>query len=342
MKKSRRRSSTLGSEPEIGRVDGEDRVTVDYHRPVLLKETIDYLECRPGGIYIDCTLGEGGHALEILARIGPRGKLIGIDRDAGALAIAAERLEAQGWVPSPGPITTDEREFTDSAGSAAILIHSNFADLNTVLSAQAIPPVDGVLFDLGASSRQFDQPHRGFSYIHDAPLDMRMDASQPLTAHDVVNTWGQDELTRILYEYGEERWARRIAQFIAEARARRPIETTGGLVEVIKAAIPAGARRQGPHPAKRTFQALRIAVNGELDAIRSGLAAALGVAGQGGRVVAISFHSLEDREVKRTFREAAEGRFRILTKKPITPSDAEVADNPRARSAKLRAVEAAF
>ncbi|MHB0884300.1 MAG: 16S rRNA (cytosine(1402)-N(4))-methyltransferase RsmH [Bacillota bacterium] len=307
-----------------------------------MKEVIEFLNCRPGGIYIDCTLGEGGHTLEILARIGPRGKLLGVDQDTGALAIAAKRLETQGWVPSPGPTDTDERDFTDSAGSSATLIHANFAELDVVLSSHAIPPVDGVLFDLGASSRQFDTPQRGFSYMHDAPLDMRMDAGQPVTAHDVVNGWDQAELARILFEYGEERWARRIAQFIIEARARRPIETTGELVEVIKAAIPAGARRHGPHPAKRTFQALRIAVNDELEAVKDGLAAALRAVKPGGRVVVISFHSLEDRAVKRTFKEAAEGRFHILTKKPVTPSDAELNDNPRARSAKLRAVEAAF
>jgi 16S rRNA (cytosine1402-N4)-methyltransferase len=203
--------------------------------------------------------------------------------------------------------------------------------------------VDGVLFDLGASSRQFDQASRGFSYMQDAPLDMRMDVSRDLTAADVVNHWSPADLTRILYEYGEERWARRIAEFIGEARARRPLETTGDLVEVIKAAIPAGARRRGPHPAKRTFQALRIAVNGELGAIETGLGAALVAVREGGRVVAISFHSLEDRLVKRTFKAAAmDGRFEILTKKPVEPSDPEVAGNPRARSAKLRAVRAAF
>jgi len=342
MRKSPKKSSTSESEVRIDPTGADHRLIGGHHRPVLLKEVIDHLNCRPGGTYIDCTLGEGGHALEILARIGPRGRLIGIDRDARAIAIAAQRLVAQGWVQSPGPINTNEMEFTNPAGSSALLIHANFADLRTISSARAISPADGVLFDLGASSRQFDEAGRGFSYTHDAPLDMRMDASQALTAREVVNAWSQSELTRILYEYGEERWARRIARFIVEARVRKPIETTGELTELIKAAIPAGARRRGPHPAKRTFQALRMAVNGELEAIRAGLRAAVDIVGPGGRVVAISFHSLEDREVKRAFKEAATGRFRILTRKPVTPTDDEVAENPRARSAKLRAVEAVF
>lgn len=346
MKKSRKRSSTSVSEESGGERGPGGPATVDpeaYHQPVLLKEAIEFLDCRPGGIYVDCTLGEGGHTSEILARIGPGGKLIGIDQDAGAIAIAAQRLAGQGWLPSPDPTTRDTKELKSPAGSSVTLVHANFTELKEVLSSRAIPSVDGVLFDLGASSRQFDQASRGFSYMQDAPLDMRMDVSQALTAADVVNRWTQTELARILYEYGEERWARRIAEFIGETRARRPLKTTGELVEVIKAAIPAGARRFGPHPARRTFQALRIAVNDELGSIEKGLGAALGAARSGGRVVAISFHSLEDRLVKRAFKAAAQdGRFEILTKKPVEPSDMEVAGNPRARSAKLRAVRAAF
>lgn len=290
------------------------------HEPVLLDEVLRYLGCRPGGVYIDCTLGGGGHAREILERTAPDGVLLGIDRDEAALAAAREKLQPY--------------------GDRARLVHANFRRLEAIWQESGLPAPQGILFDLGVSSPQLDEAERGFSYQADAPLDMRMDRTQSLTAWDVVNTWPRRELARIIREYGEEKWAQRIAGLIEKRRQRRPLETTGELVEVIKEAIPAAARRRGPHPARRTFQALRIAVNNELGSLEEGLVAAGHILAPGGRILVISFHSLEDRIVKHTFRRLAEaGELEIVTKKPVTPTEAEIARNPRSRSAKLRVGE---
>lgn len=302
------------------------------HLPVLAREVSTFLAPRPGGVYVDATIGGAGHALAIARAITPEGILIGIDRDPAALAAAEERLRG--------------------VGVRTILVRGNFADLAAILRDLGFTAVHGVLFDLGLSSPQIDDPARGFSYQKDAPLDMRMDPDQSLTARTLVNEATEEELARIIREYGEERWAGRIAAFIVKRRREGPIETTGQLVEAIKAAIPARARRRGPHPARRTFQALRIAVNDELGALARGLAAAIDHLAPGGRVVVISFHSLEDRIVKREFAGRARPcrcppgepvcrcggpELLILTKRPILPGAAEVAANPRARSAKLRA-----
>lgn len=292
-----------------------------YHTPVLLEEVIELLRCGPGGIFIDATVGEGGHAAAILERTGPAGLLVGIDQDPEAIRAAAEKL---------APF-----------GTRVKLYEASFRRLGELVTEFA-GKVDGVLFDLGVSSRQLDQVERGFTYQEDAPLDMRMSPALRLTAADLVNNLPERELANIIYRYGEERWGSRIARFIVEARRRRPISSTAELVEIIKAAIPAGARRTGPHPAKRTFQALRIAVNDELGALKEGLGQAVAVLRPGGRLAVISFHSLEDRLVKETFRELGEkgsGQLRTVTKKPVLPRAEEIAANPRARSAKLRVVE---
>ncbi|MGI6604585.1 MAG: 16S rRNA (cytosine(1402)-N(4))-methyltransferase RsmH [Firmicutes bacterium] len=290
------------------------------HQSVLLEESLRVLNCRPGGVYIDSTLGCAGHALEILWRTTPDGLLLGIDRDEVALAVARERLSA--------------------FAHRVLLVHANYRDLKAVWEESGFPQPQGIFFDLGVSSPQLDQAERGFSYQMDAPLDMRMDRTQSLTAKEIVNTWSREELARIIFAYGEERWAKRIAAFIEKRRLQRPLETTGELVEVIKAAIPAAARRRGPHPAKRTFQALRIAVNEELSGLEQGLAAASQILAPGGRICIISFHSLEDRIVKHTLRNLAQsGEFTVLTKKAVLPSAEELEKNPRSRSAKLRAAE---
>lgn len=286
------------------------------HVPVLLEESMAFLNPQPGGIYIDCTVGTGGHTQEILDRTGPDGVVIGIDRDPRAIEMATERLAAFGSRFRP--------------------VRANFVRLAEVVKESAAM-VDGVLFDLGASSMQFDDAGRGFSYNEDAPLDMRMDPDAPVTAYDLVNGMGERELARIIWEYGEDRWASRISRFIVEKRRLKPIGTTAELVEIIKAAIPASARRRGGHPARRTFQALRIATNGELDVIEPALRSAATMTRPGGRICAISFHSLEDRIVKRTFLSMSEAR--LLTRKPVVPGRREVEHNPRSRSARLRAVE---
>lgn len=306
-----------------------------HHIPVLLSEVIDALNLKPGGVYVDCTLGGGGHAEAVLDRIGPEGTLIGIDRDPDALVAAKERLAGK-----PGKF---------------IAVHSNFSEVGQVIASCGFSAVDGVYFDLGVSSFQLDTPERGFSYHHEARLDMRMNPSDPLSAFEVVNEYPEEELRRIISEYGEERWAHRIAEFIVKAREREPIETTTQLVEIIKQAIPAKARRSGPHPARRTFQALRIEVNGELKAIAPAIRAAVDCLKPGGRIAIITFHSMEDRIVKRTFQELARGcicprdlpvcvchrkpQLTLITKRPIVPSAQEVSQNPRARSAKLRVAE---
>lgn len=290
---------------------------------------------QPGETYCDCTLGGAGHALAVAEDIAPNGLLIGIDQDDASLGEALLRI-SQTQLPIHYEI-----------------LKGNFRDLDELFLKACIPGIDGILFDLGVSSPQIDQPSRGFSYIQEAPLDMRMDpGKQTLTAAEIINTSNVTDLTRILRVYGEERWAQRIATRIAESRALSPLETTTQLAELVKDAIPASQRRTGGNPAKRSFQALRIAVNGELDALKSGLDAAIRWLNPGGRIVVISYHSLEDRIVKKAFVDAAQGCIcppeqpictcnhqPILThisKKALLPSSEECESNPRSRSAKLR------
>ena len=307
----------------------------DYgHKPVLLHECLEALAIRPDGTYLDGTLGRAGHSLEILRRL-KDGRLIGIDQDLTAIEAARERLA----------------EF----GGRVTLVHGNFRDLGDILRDLNVDKLDGMLFDLGVSSPQLDEPRRGFSYMHDAPLDMRMDAAADLDARQVVNAWSFEELRRILYEYGEERYAPQIARAIVWRREETPIETTGELVEVIRSAMPPQALREKQHPAKRTFQAIRIAVNGELDALAPMLEAAADALAPGGRLAVITFHSLEDRIVKQTMRTLATGctcppefpvcvcgkkpKLKLVKRKPVVSGPEELAANPRARSAKLRVAE---
>ncbi len=305
------------------------------HVSVLFDETIDNLRIDPDGVYVDGTLGGGGHASGICEHLSERGLLIGIDRDKDALAAARERL---------APYKCQKQ-----------FVQSTFADIKSVLISSSIEAVNGVVLDLGVSSFQLDNPERGFSYMHDAPLDMRMNADDPFTAADVVNGYGEKELIHVIRDYGEERWASRIASFIVRRRAEKPFKTTFELVDTIKAAIPASARREGPHPAKRTFQAIRIEVNGELDQIRTACDAIIDVLAPGGRFCVITFHSLEDRIVKEAFQKRLNpctcpknlpvcvcGKVADVVKvtgKPITPTEEELAENPRSRSAKLRVIE---
>ncbi len=304
------------------------------HKPVLLAPCIEALRIRPDGVYVDGTLGRAGHSMEIARRL-TTGRLICIDRDMAAIDAAKERL-----APYLDRVT---------------LVHSNFSELGGVLREAGVAGADGMLFDLGVSSPQLDDGARGFSYMQDAPLDMRMDTSAPLTAYEVVNTWSGEELRRILWEYGEERYAPAIARAIVRARETAPVATTLELVEIIKSAMPPAALREKQHPAKRSFQAIRIAVNGELDALPPMLQSAVEGLNPGGRLAVITFHSLEDRIVKNTLRDLARGctcppefpvcvcgnkpKVRLVTRKPIVADGAELADNPRARSAKLRVAE---
>lgn len=304
------------------------------HKPVLLDACIQALNIRPDGIYVDGTLGRAGHSREIAGRL-TTGRLICIDRDQAAIDAAQDRLAP--WL------------------ARVTLIHSNFSELKEVLSRCGVSGADGMLFDLGVSSPQLDDASRGFSYMQDAPLDMRMDTSAPLSAADIVNTWSQEELRRILFEYGEERYAPAIARHIVERREKAPIETTGQLVEVIRSAMPPAALREKQHPAKRSFQAIRIAVNGELEELPPMLRAAAQRLHPGGRLAVISFHSLEDRIIKKTMQELATGctcppnfpvcvcgkkpQMKLVSRKPIVATEAELTYNPRARSAKLRVAE---
>lgn len=304
------------------------------HVPVLLDACIEALAIRPDGTYVDGTVGGGGHAFEIAKRLSS-GKLIGIDRDLRAIDRARRRLE-----PFADRVT---------------LVHGNFRDLGEILDKLDVGLADGMLFDLGASSPQFDETERGFSYRREAPLDMRMDESETLTAYEIVNAWPQEELRRILREYGEERYAGTIAAAIARRRASHPIETTTQLAELIKSAMPSAALREKQHPAKRSFQAIRIAVNGELEALSAVLDTAADRLRPGGRLAVISFHSLEDRLVKEAFAARERGctcprdfpvcvcgfqqTLKVITRKPITAAESETADNPRARSAKLRVAQ---
>ena len=305
------------------------------HAPVLLHECIEALDIKPDGIYLDGTLGGAGHSREIASRLSEHGMLIGVDRDPAALQAAGERLSA--------------------AKARILLVHENFQNLRDILNQAGVERIDGMLFDLGVSSPQLDEVERGFSYMNDAPLDMRMNPEDRLSAYEVVNDWPQEELKRILFEYGEERYAPLIAAAIVRERAKKPIETTLELAGIIRSAMPAQALREKQHPAKRSFQAIRIAVNDELGAVERMMEAAPDLLNPGGRLAVITFHSLEDRIVKNAMQTAAKGcicppsfpvcvcgrkpSVRILTKKPITSQPEELDENPRARSAKLRVAE---
>ena len=305
-----------------------------FHISVLLQECLDGLNIDPNGIYVDGTLGGAGHSSKIAARL-DQGMLVGIDRDMVALKAAGERL---------APYKNNVK-----------LVHSNFCEIAQVLKDLDISGVDGILLDLGVSSPQLDDAQRGFSYMADAPLDMRMNAEDALTAKDVVNTWSQEELRRILYTYGEERYAPQIAAAICRRREEKPIETTLELVDVIRSAMPPAALREKQHPAKRSFQAIRIAVNDELGSVEKVMRDAIPALNPGGRLAVITFHSLEDRIVKNAMAEAAKGctcppnfpvcvcgkkpLVKLISRKPITASDEELQLNPRSRSAKLRVCE---
>ena len=309
-----------------------------HHLPVLLNECLDGLKIRPDGVYLDCTLGGAGHSSEILKRL-QTGTLIGIDRDADAIEAATARLAE----------TESPARF--------VALRGNFHDAPALLRDAGLDGgLDGVLIDLGVSSHQLDVRERGFSYHDDAPLDMRMDQSQALSAREIVNTWSEDELNRILRDYAEEKWARQIARVICDRRRNAPIERTAQLVDIVDAAIPKKFRQgDGSHPARRTFQALRIAVNDELEPLEPALRALSGLLNPGGRLCVITFHSLEDRIVKNTFRNLADpctcpksfpvcvcGKkptVKLVTRKPVTASAAELEQNPRSRSASLRIVE---
>ena len=305
------------------------------HYSVMLGECIDSLQIKPDGVYIDGTLGMGGHSLEIAKRLTACGRLISIDRDMRAIERAGERLA----------------DYSDRV----TLVHGNFRELASIMDAQGVDKADGMLFDLGVSSPQFDETERGFSYMADAPLDMRMDESEPVTARDIVNSWPEERIKRILYDFGEERYAPRIAAAIVRERSKQPIETTLQLVDIIKGAMPAQALREKQHPAKRSFQAIRIAVNDELESVSDMLSAAMERLTPGGRLAVISFHSLEDRLVKNAIASHEKGctcprdfpvctcgfvqTMRSVTRKPILPSERELEENPRSRSAKLRVAE---
>lgn len=305
------------------------------HKTVLLNEAVDGLNLKKDGIYVDCTLGGAGHSSHILSRLGSGGKLYAFDQDETAIAHAKEKLNQYAG------------QFT--------IIKSNFLYLKEELEKLGVDKVDGVLYDLGVSSPQLDTPERGFSYHHDAPLDMRMDYDASLSAYDVINKWSYEDLVRIFFRYGEEKFSKQIARKIEAARAVKPIETTGELVEIIKDAIPAPARRKGGHPAKRIFQAIRIAVNDELSVFEQSLNQAIELLNHGGRISVITFHSLEDRICKAAFKKASETPdlppglpiipeefkpvLKVITRKPITASEEELEYNNRARSAKLRVAE---
>lgn len=307
------------------------------HKPVMLDECIQNLAIKPDGIYLDGTLGGAGHSTEIFKRLNKNGTLIGVDQDAFALETSSKRLKEMG-------------------GQARLIFENkNFKYIKEICFKNKIQGIDGVLLDLGVSSHQLDEAERGFSYQKDAALDMRMDRRGSLDAGKIVNDYEEDEIKRIITDYGEEKWAARIASFIVKARKERRIETTGQLVDLIKAAIPSAARREGPHPAKRTFQALRIAVNDELGILEQAITDAVEVLRPGGRLEIITFHSLEDRIVKNTFQRIAKPctcppefpvcvcgkkpEAEIVTKKPVTASQMELDENPRSRSAKLRVIQ---
>ncbi|MBT2756116.1 16S rRNA (cytosine(1402)-N(4))-methyltransferase RsmH [Mesobacillus foraminis] len=305
------------------------------HTTVLLEEAVEGLNIDPNGIYVDCTLGGAGHSELILSKLSENGRLFAFDQDETAIESAREKLAR--------------------FGDKLVIIKSNFLHLKDELEKQGIHEVDGVLYDLGVSSPQLDTPERGFSYHHDAPLDMRMNQEADTSAYDVINRWTYEQLVKIFFRYGEEKFSKQIARKIEAAREAKPIETTGELVELIKEAIPAPARRKGGHPAKRIFQAIRIAVNDELGVFEKSLDQAIEILGKGGRISVITFHSLEDRICKVTFKKASEipplppglpiipeefkPKVKLITRKPILPTDEELEANNRARSAKLRVAE---
>ena len=306
------------------------------HKPVMLSETIEGLRLKENGIYVDCTMGGAGHGYEICKHLGPRGKYIGIDQDEDAIKAGQKRLAA--------------------FGNQVSVIRSNYSDFKRVLEELKVTDVDGILLDLGVSSYQLDEAERGFSYRFDAPLDMRMDRRQEMTAKEMVNTYEEQELYGIIHRYGEDRFAKNIAKHIVEARQKKPIETTLELAEIVSGAVPMKFRQAG-HPAKRTFQAVRIALNRELEVLENTLKIMIEALEPGGRICVITFHSLEDRIVKNIFRECERpctcppsfpvcvcGRVslgKIVTKKPILPSQEELEENPRSKSAKLRIFEKA-
>ena len=302
-----------------------------HHVSVLRNETIDHLIGDPHGIYVDCTLGGGGHSRVLAERLADDATLIGLDQDQDAIAAATAHMKGTACHFTP--------------------VQQNFRNLGQVLDELHIDAVDGVMFDLGVSSYQLDTPERGFSYMQDGPLDMRMDQSAGKSAYDVINTYSEAELYRVIKDYGEERWASRIAEFIVRERQQKPISHTAELVSVIKKAIPAGARKDGPHPAKRTFQAIRIEVNDELGAADESIQQAMDLLALDGRISVITFHSLEDRLTKQLFKEAStvevpkglpfipddlKPKMELVNRKPILPSDEELEDNNRSHSAKLR------
>lgn len=305
------------------------------HIPVLLQETLQYLDPKAGGVYIDGTLGGAGHSSQIVKRIIPGGMLIGIDQDSNAIEAAGKRLE----------------QYKENV----IIVRNNFRNIKSIARENGFSEVDGILLDIGVSSHQLDEEERGFSYMHDGPLDMRMDTNREYTASDIVNGSTENELIRIISDYGEEKWAVRIAKFIIEERKNGRIDTTFKLVDIIKRAIPAAARREGGHPAKRTFQALRIAVNDELEVLKQALMDSVDVLKPGGRLVVITFHSLEDRIVKNVFNNlekpctcppqlpicvcGKEPLLKVLTRKPVSATEEELEMNTRSKSAKLRAAE---
>ena len=307
------------------------------HTSVLLQVTIDGLNIRPDGVYVDGTLGGGGHSYEIASRLSDRGQLIGIDQDEAAITAAGERL----------------KEF----GDRVIIVRSNYRNTKSILQSLQIEKIDGMMLDLGVSSYQLDTEERGFSYRYDAPLDMRMDKRQTLTARDIVNGYSEMELFRVIRDYGEDKFAKNIAKHIVAARQQSPIETTGQLNEIIKAAIPAKMRAEGGHPSKRTYQAIRIECNKELEVLRDSLEELIGLLNPGGRLCIITFHSLEDRIVKSAFKKAENpctcppsfpvcvcgkvSQGKVITNKPILPGEEELERNSRAKSAKLRIFERA-
>lgn len=305
-----------------------------HHITVLLNETVESVLTDSKGIYVDCTLGGAGHSSLLFSKLAPEGKLVVFDQDPKAIQNAKEKFGSDPRIK---------------------LVNKNFEHLEASLQEMKLLPVEGILFDLGVSSPQLDEAERGFSYMQDAELDMRMDPQNSLTAKVIVNEWNMEQIAQIIWKYGEEKWSKRIAEFIVKARGEHPIETTGELVDVIKRAIPAAARREGPHPAKRTFQALRIAVNDELGVLERVMDQVIRCLAPGGRVAVITFHSLEDRIVKEKMQSwlgrctcppifpicqcGAKPLAKVITRKPILPSNKEIEENPRSRSAKLRVAE---
>ncbi|RFU60318.1 16S rRNA (cytosine(1402)-N(4))-methyltransferase RsmH [Bacillus sp. V59.32b] len=305
------------------------------HTTVLLRETVDGLNIKPDGVYVDCTLGGAGHSEYLLSKLSDTGRLYAFDQDMTAIRNAEEKLS--------------------SYGERVTLIQNNFKHIKEELTSRGIHKVDGILYDLGVSSPQLDTPERGFSYHHDAPLDMRMNQSARISAYDVVNTWSYQDLTRIFFQYGEEKFAKQISRKIEAAREKKPIETTYELVELIKDGIPAPARRKGGHPAKRIFQAIRIAVNDELGVFEDSLEQSISILKPGGRISVITFHSLEDRICKSVFKKYSDlpelppglpvipdefqPTLKLVNRKPLLPSDEELQENNRSRSAKLRIAE---